>query len=160
MITGAHSRARRAVDGTDMKRERPMVIGFVAGAEKERARFSKPPPSATRPRLRRRNLRIGHAEYRQGPQRSRGPRPSCDLARFLIEQNRAHVRVFHVDVKGRFHLDGQAAFDRRTRLQGLEPAPDVWKAAQVVAVALGPARPTDASDVGDRIIAGKKFAVL
>ena len=52
MTTGAHSGARRAVDGTGMKRERPMVIGFVTGAEKERARFSKPPPSATRPRLR------------------------------------------------------------------------------------------------------------
>jgi len=53
MTTGAHSGARRTVDGTGMKRERPMVIGFVAGAEKERARFSKPPPSATRPRLQR-----------------------------------------------------------------------------------------------------------
>ena len=96
----------------------------------------------------------------KGPQRSSGPRPSSALARFLIEQNRPHVRVFHIDVKGRFHLDGQTALDRRTRQQGLEPAPDVWKAAQVVAVALGPARPTDASYVGDRIIAGEKFAVL
>src|SRR5262249_11375171 len=96
----------------------------------------------------------------KGPQWSSGPRPSSALARFLIEQNRAHVRVFHIDVKGRFHLDGQTAFDRRTRQQGLEPTPDVWKAAQVVAVALGPARPTDVSDVGDRISAGEKFAVL
>jgi hypothetical protein len=51
MTTGAHSGARRAVDGTEMKPERPMVIGLLAGAEKEPARFSKPPPSATRPRL-------------------------------------------------------------------------------------------------------------
>ena len=63
-------------------------------------------------------------------------------------------------MKGRFHLDGQTAFNRWTPLQSFEPAPDVWKAAHVVAVALGPARPTDASDVGDRIVAGEKFAVL
>ena len=101
MTTGAHSGARRAVDGTRMKRERPTVIGFITDAEKERARFSKPPPSATRPRLRRRNLRIGRAEHRQGPRWSAGRRTSCDLARFLIEQNCAHLRIFHVDVKGR-----------------------------------------------------------
>ena len=53
MTAGAHSGARQAVEGTRMKREKPMVIGFVAKADKERARFSKPPPSATRPRLRR-----------------------------------------------------------------------------------------------------------
>ena len=40
-------------------------------------------------------------------------------------------------MKGRFHLDGEAALDRRTRQQSFEPAPDVWKAAHVVAVALG-----------------------
>ena len=53
MTTGAHSGARRAAEGTRMKRERPMVIGFVTRADEARARFSKPPPSATRPRLRR-----------------------------------------------------------------------------------------------------------
>ena len=52
MTTGAHSGARRAAEGTRMKRERPIVIGFVTRADEARARFSKPPPSATRPRLR------------------------------------------------------------------------------------------------------------
>src|SRR5262249_61130969 len=61
---------------------------------------------------------------------------------------------------GRFHLDRQTAFDRRTRQQGFEPALDVGKGTHVVAVALGSARPTDASDIGDRIIAGEKLAVL
>ena len=34
---------------------------------------------------------------------------------------------------------------------------DIRKAAQVVAVALGPARPADARHVGDRILAGQEF---
>src|SRR5262245_1879316 len=85
---------------------------------------------------------------------------STTLARFLIKQNCAPLLIFHVDVKGRFHLDGQTAFNRWTRQQSFEPALDVGKSAHVVAVALGPARPTDASDIGDRIIASEKLAVL
>src|SRR5262249_61947700 len=63
-------------------------------------------------------------------------------------------------MKGRFHLDRQTAFDRRARQQGFEPALDVGKGTHVVAVALGSARPTDASDIGNRIIAAEKLAVL
>src|SRR5262249_52862158 len=66
-------------------------------------------------------------------------RPSCDLARFLIEQNSAHLRIFHIDMKGRFHLDRQTAFDRRARQQGFEPALDVGKGTHVVARPLGSA---------------------
>ena len=54
MTTGAHFGARRAAArGTHMKRESPMAIGFLARFVHVRTRFSKPPPSATRPRLRR-----------------------------------------------------------------------------------------------------------
>src|SRR5262249_56848355 len=51
------------------------------------------------------------------------------------------------------------ARDGGTRQQGLEPAPDIGKGAQVVAVAFGTARPTDASNIGDRIFAGEEFSI-
>src|SRR5215468_2300708 len=82
------------------------------------------------------------------------------LARALIEQNRAHLRIRHVNMKGRFDLHRQTSFDCRTRQHGFEPAPDVWKSAQVVAVALRAARPTDAGDIGDRVGASEELAVL
>src|SRR5262245_58696054 len=62
-------------------------------------------------------------------------------------------------MEGCVHLDRQAALHRRARQHGLEPAPDVWKAAQVMAVALGAARPADAGDVGDRVTAGNELPV-
>jgi len=64
-----------------------------------------------------------------------------------------------VDAKGRFHLDRQAALHARTRQHCFEPASDIRKAAQVVAVALGPARPADARHVRDRVCPGKEFTV-
>src|SRR3954464_3430080 len=85
-------------------------------------------------------------------------RSACS-ARSLIEQNLPHLWIIGVDAKCGFHPDRQAALHSRAKQQCFEPASDIRKAAEVVAVALGPARPADARHVSDRVGPGKEFTV-
>src|SRR6478609_2414421 len=85
--------------------------------------------------------------------------PSACSARSLIEQNLPHLRIIGVDAKCGFHPDRQAALHSRAKQQCFEPASDIWKAREVVAVTFGPARPADARHVRDRVGPGQEFTV-
>src|SRR5262249_46610655 len=111
------------------------------------ARYSPSAPRAVRSRIGDALTLIRHA------------RAGGRSARPLVEQYSPNLRVGHVDVEGRFHLDRQAALDRRTRQHAREPTSHVRELAQVVAVPLGAARPADAGRVGDRVSAGEEFTI-
>src|ERR1700689_467675 len=71
-------------------------------------------------------------------------------SRPLAEQHGLNFRILHVDALAQLEAERHAALDRRARLHGPEPAPQVGKLVDVLALPLPAIGPTDDRHVGDR----------
>src|SRR5581483_7554969 len=80
-------------------------------------------------------------------------------ARALIEQNGPHLGVLHVHLARRLHVHVHATIDGRPRQHGVQPALEVRKFGDVLLLPFPTAGPADASDVGNGVGTGEKFAV-
>src|SRR5262249_13974055 len=69
--------------------------------------------------------------------------------RALPKEDRTDLRIAHVDRRRRRDPDRKGALDRIARANGFEPALDMRKLRQVLALPLRKPHPADASHIGD-----------
>ena len=79
-------------------------------------------------------------------------------SRALTEQHPTDFRIAHINRGCRFDADRESTLDRRPRADRFEPALEVRKLREVLALPLGQAHQANAGDVGDRIASGQIFA--
>src|SRR5579864_2846235 len=82
---------------------------------------------------------------------------SAALARALAEQHRSHVRIVHVDLRGRLDADRKSTLDCGARTDGFKPALEMRELRQILALPLGEPYPADAGHVSDRVAASQKL---